>query len=105
MTTYKIVTPKVTFELDVSGVEIIGCRPNLGLIGNCFAPLRDQFLRLGYSIIPVIETEHPHWLEYRGDLYEFHWKEDLLVRITVHRDGIPNDILFEQLPIALQHLL
>lgn len=105
MTTYKIVTPQLTFELDVSGSLITGSRPDFGVVGVQFSLLRDQLLRKGWSIVPVIEEEHPHWLEYRGDLYEFHWQNDQLVRITHHQDGVPNDILFEQLPLPLQHLL
>lgn len=107
MTTYKITTDFETFEVDVSGSDIIGVRPHLKtLIGMRFSLFRDQARRYGWNIIPVLEEEpHPRWLEYRGELYEFHWHEGKLVRISHHQDGVPNDILFEQLPFQLQHLL
>lgn len=106
MTTYKIITHSYSYEVDVSGYEIIDCRPNyFGIIGCRFSWLRDVVQRHGGTVIPVIEEERPHWLEYRGNLYEFHWQGDMLTRITLHQDGVPNDILFEQLPTAIQNLL
>jgi hypothetical protein len=106
MTTYKILTPNFVAQIVVSADAVIQVAPVLDwTIGKHFSEIRDYCRDRGWQIQPQIEEYRPTWLEHRGHLFEVHWNNETISRISLHEDGEIVDLTFAQLPTPLQHLL
>lgn len=107
MTTYRIITEFNIYEVDVSGSYIVASRPPFPYLVNTeFTKFRDRVKVFGGTVVPIIEEKNePKWLEHRGHLFEVHWNDSVITRISLHENGEVTDITFSQLPSALQHLL
>lgn len=90
MTPYRIHAPLFTADLSVSGD---------------FCELRDFIKAKGWTLVPMIESAQPQWLEFGNRSYELHWREGTITRVTLHRNGESVDIAFRDLPEQVRNLL
>lgn len=106
MTHYQIITPWFVAGLTEQGDKIVAATGELAnYIGQDFGPVRDFARNKGWRIEPIIESTHPNTLEYNGQIFEFHWHDDTLMRITVTDLDDTRDILFDELPRVIKNLL
>jgi hypothetical protein len=106
MTTYRICAPHFVAALVESGDAVIQAAPILHwTIGKHFSEVRDYCKNRGWRIEPLPESARPHWLEYRGEVFELHWQDDWVTRVSRHTDGEIEDITFDELPEPLRNLI
>ena len=106
MTTYRINAPHFCAGLVVTGNLVIQSAPVLHwTVGRDFSFVRTYCEQRGWTVEPVTEDSRPQWLEAGDRLFELHWQDQRIVRISEHRDGDVHDVAFTELPEVMKEAL
>lgn len=106
MTTYRILAPHFVAGVVADDDIIIQAAPIVGWsVGNSFTDFRDYCQKRGWLIEPLDDSSHPRWLEYEGRAYEIVWRDNAIVRITLHDEGEERDLRVDELPDVLKRLI
>lgn len=106
MNTYRIHTPHFIGAIITSDDLVLQAAPLLSwTVGNSFTYVRDVCNARGWQVEPLETAPHPSWIEYDGHVYELHWHNEALTRISLHENGEIHDLTYNELPDELKGLL